>query len=86
MSDLNIPPNTPLTNLTVEQFLDLLKSQQQKKKEFVYGLKGLAKLLGVCRATASNIKASGILDEAIFQKGKTIIIDKEKALELFGQK
>ena len=29
---------------------------------------------------------SGMLDEAIIQKGKIIIIDKQKVLELFGRK
>ena len=54
----------------------------KKNKKYEYGLKGLAKILGCSRSTASKIKSSGILDEAICQNGKLIIIDKEKALEL----
>ena len=52
------------------------------KKHLVYGIAGLAKLLGVCRATASKIKATGILDPAISQHGKVIVIDADLALEL----
>ncbi|WP_394359008.1 DUF3853 family protein [Elizabethkingia anophelis] len=32
------------------------------------------------------MKASGIIDEAIVQNGNIIVIDKEKALQLFGKK
>ena len=56
------------------------------KKELVYGLAGLAKLLGVCKATASSIKSSGILDPAISQHGKVIVIDANLALELMKAK
>ena len=52
------------------------------KRHFVYGLAGLAKLLGVCKATASSIKSSGILDPAISQHGKVIVIDADLALDL----
>ena len=50
---------------------------------YEYGLKGLAKILGCSVSKASKIKSSGILDEAIIQNGRKIIIDSEKALELF---
>lgn len=56
------------------------------KKQLVYGLAGLAKLLGVCKATASTIKSSGILDPAISQHGKVIVIDANLALELMKAK
>ena len=51
---------------------------------YEYGLKGLAKILGCSISKASKIKSSGILDEAIIQKGNIIIIDKKKAIELFA--
>lgn len=35
---------------------------------------------------ASKIKSSGILDEAIKQRGRTIVIDSDLALELFGNR
>ncbi len=56
------------------------------KKHLVYGLAGLAQLLGVCRATASKIKSTGILDPAISQHGKVIVVDADLALELLKAK
>ena len=56
------------------------------KSHLVYGLAGLAKLLGVCKSTASKIKSSGILDPAISQHGKVIVIDADLALELMKAK
>lgn len=81
--------DTPLFKLTVGEFLELQNAQMKllfsaKNNKYEYGIKGLAKTLGCSRSKASRIKASGILDEAIFQNGKMIIIDKDKALELFN--
>ncbi len=53
------------------------------KREYVYGIKGLANLLGCSKTHAQNLKSSGLFDDAIIQNGRKIIIDKEKALELF---
>ncbi|MDV3774550.1 hypothetical protein CMU14_15865 [Elizabethkingia anophelis] len=80
-----IDPKTPLWQLTVEEFLDLQKFNYSEKK-YEYGIKGLAKILGCSRTKAAEIKASGILNEAIVQNGNIIVIDKEKALQLFGKK
>ncbi|WP_343643151.1 DUF3853 family protein [Chryseobacterium sp.] len=80
-----IDPQTPLWKLTVEEFLEIIKSLNSENKH-EYGLKGLAKVLGCSVSKASEIKSSGMLDEAIIQKGKIIIIDKQKVLEIFGRK
>lgn len=48
----------------------------------VYGLDGLARLLDVSTSTAARIKKSGVLDDAITQIDRTIIIHTEKALAL----
>lgn len=80
-----IDPQTPLWKLTVEEFLEIIKNPNSENRH-EYGLKGLAKVLGCSVSKASEIKSSGMLDEAIIQKGKIIIIDKQKVLELFGQK
>lgn len=80
-----IDPQTPIWKLTVEEFLEIFKSLIQENK-YEYGLKGLAKILGCSISKASEIKSSGILNEAIIQKGNIIIIDRQKALELFAQK
>lgn len=47
-----------------------------------HGIPGLMELLGCGRSTAQKIKNSGIIDDAIIQIGKTIVIDERKALEL----
>lgn len=81
----NIDPKTPIWQLTVEEFLEICRGSGSEKK-YEYGLKGLAKILGCSVSKASEVKSSGILDEAIIQKGNIIIIDKEMALKLFGKK
>ena len=82
---MDIDPQTPLWKLTVEEFLEVTKKLNLENK-YEYGLKGLAKILGCSVSKASEIKSSGILNEAIIQKGNIIIIDKKRALELFAQK
>ncbi|HBV17505.1 DUF3853 family protein [Epilithonimonas ginsengisoli] len=81
----NIDLTTPIWQLTVEEFLQVSKNIGYEKK-YEYGLKGLAKILGCSVSKASEVKSSGLLDKAITQNGNIIIIDKEKALELFGKK
>ena len=75
-----IDPKTPIWKLTVEEFLEVSKNINLESK-YEYGLKGLARILGCSISKASEIKSSGILDEAIIQKGNIIIIDRKKALE-----
>lgn len=80
-----IDPTTPIWQLTVGEFLEISREFSSEKK-YEYGLKGLAKILGCSVSKASEVKSSGLLDEAIIQNGNIIIIDKEKALLLFGKK
>ncbi|QOR74634.1 DUF3853 family protein [Cruoricaptor ignavus] len=77
----------PLWELTVGEFRELLQEFSQtepgvkeKEKEYVYGISGLAKLLGCSNGTASKLKASGIFGDAIIQQGRTIIIDADAAI------
>ena len=79
----NIDPKTPIWQLTVEEFFEVAKSLNSEKK-YEYGMKGISKIFGCSLSKAYQIKTSGILDEAIVQNGNIIIIDKDKALELFG--
>ena len=81
----NINPQTPIWKLTVEEFLEIFQKINSESK-YEYGLKGLAKIFGCSVSKASEIKSSRILDEAIIQNGNIIIIDKEKALQLFAKK
>lgn len=81
----NIDPKTPIWKLTVEEFLEVSKNINYESK-YAYGLKGLARILGCSVSKASEIKSSGMLNEAIIQNGNIIIIHKEKALDLFSKK
>ena len=81
----NINPQTPICNLTVGESLEIFQ-KWSLESNYEYGLKGLVKILGCSVSKASEIKSSGILDEAIIQNGNIIIIDKEKALQLVAKK
>lgn len=80
--DFNINPNKKISDLTVKEFLSL----QTPKKNYAYGLKGIAKIFGCSVSKATDIKNSGIIDEAIYQNKNIIVIEVEKALELFRSK
>lgn len=75
-------PEDKLIDLTIEEFLNFLSKREITPPEYVYGLDGLAELLGASKSYAFKIKKSGILDEAIVQRGRKIIIDKQKALNI----
>jgi hypothetical protein len=88
-----VSKDTPIWQLTVGEFLDLqkefLKPQtviQQPEKKLVHGLEGIARLFGCSRTTASAIKKSGVIDEAITQVGRTIVVDVNLALRLAGKR
>ena len=85
--------NKALISCTVEEFLDAVadrlaqmmgdyQEEQGKKRNLVYGLAGLSELLGCSISTAARIKKSGVLDPAIRQTGKIIVVDADLALDL----
>ena len=85
--------NKALITCTVEEFLDAAAEKfgltmeahhddLVKKKNLVYGLAGLSQLLGCSISTAARIKKSGVLDPAIRQTGKIIVVDADLALDL----
>lgn len=90
--------NKPLLYATMEEFIEALRtglglattaensddSAVMTKKHFVYGLAGLCKLLGCSTSTATRIKKSGVIDAAISQHGKIIVVDADLALELLN--
>lgn len=87
----NYDLNTRVIDLTLGELLEAVENrvkdfqQQPEKSEdknFVYGLKGLAKLLGCSKTTAARVKATGDYDEAITQVGALLIIDADKVLEI----
>ena len=61
-------------------------SPAKEERHFVYGLSGLARLIGCSLPTANRIKQSGKIDRAITQVGRRIIVDADLALELAGRK
>ena len=90
--------NKLLLNTTTEEFIEALRtglglaitaedsddSAAMTKKHFVYGLAGLCKLFGCSTSTAARIKKSGVIDAAISQHGKIIVVDADLALELLN--
>lgn len=85
----------PLWQLTGEQYTKLTEGamfnvvsslrSQEASRHLVYGIDGLAKFLGTSRSTAQRIKRSGIIDDAIAQNGRTIVIDGDKAIQLIRE-
>ncbi|MBC5833731.1 DUF3853 family protein [Flavobacterium bernardetii] len=86
----------PLFQLTTEEFLFVNKSSNQNTlslnepiiptKKYVYGIKGIATLLGCSKPTANRIKKSKKIDAAITQIGRKIIVDADLAIKLAGAK
>ena len=81
--------STPLSFLTVGEFLELLNAGTQpeavvkpSEKRLVYGLAGIRALFKVSHATAFRYKQT-IIKDAVSQQGRKIIVDADKALELF---
>ena len=52
------------------------------KKLYVYGVQGIAETFGCSIPTANRIKASGVIDDAITQVGRKIVVDPELAIQL----
>ena len=88
--------NTPIWQLTVGEFLELaektrvqsIKKEECKhvfNKKIIYGIKGLSKLLNCSTTTAQKIKNSGVIDKAITQIGRKLIIDADLSLTLLKE-
>ena len=78
---------------TLEDFVEVLKpllgldenpssNKTEAGKKYVYGVAGLAKLLGCSIATAQRRISSGALDECIIRNGRLIIIESDAALTI----
>lgn len=57
-------------------------SELPSNKKYVQGIKGIASLFGCSKSTAQRIKKSGIIDDAITQVNRKILVDADLALEL----
>lgn len=88
-----ISKDTPLAMLTIGQlssFLGLNAKDDERHcreetpgKTYVYGLKGIQDLFHVSHTTAQIYK-DGILKDAVYQSGRKIVVDVEKAIKLFN--
>lgn len=88
---------TPICMMNGEQFAFLMnnlslycnknnvKDELSKPKRLTYGIKGIAETFGCSVPTANRIKKSGIIDDAISQIGRKIVVDVDKALELAAE-
>ena len=76
-----------LSELTVGDLLRIIgettSGKAVKSTTIVYGLQGIADIFGVSVSQAKRIKASGIIDDAISQHGRTIVTDADRALLLW---
>lgn len=89
-----------LLNTSLEEFIEALRTglglslleedephtDCSPQKHYIYGMKGLAQLLGCSLSTAARIKKSGVLAPAIHQTGKIIVVDADLALDLMRVK
>ena len=91
--------DSPLWQLTVGEFLSIQKEFREQVSDrdirrlpepndgkVVFGLKGLSNLIGCSKSTALKFKNSGVIDKAVCQIGRKIIIDADLALELLKNK
>ena len=97
MKNLQELLSKPVWQMTGEEFIFLSKHASRQtetqpqpvtdtERKYVYGILGIAKLLGCSLPTANRIKKSGKIDKAITQIGRKIIVNVELALELAGKK
>ena len=85
--------NQQIFMLTVGQLKDLirevisnprdnkLEETSHNEKRYLYSIQDLATFLGVSYPTAHRLKST-ILRSAVYQTGRTILIDTDKVIEL----
>jgi hypothetical protein len=69
---------------TFNPLLSAEEQQPARTHKYVYGLEGIRQLFGVGLNTAQKYK-DGILKDAVMQHGRKIIVDVDKAMELYQQ-
>ena len=93
---MNKDLNTPVWQLTAGELIDFLvdnmspersaKSDFEHSDKYVYGIAGIAKLLGVSNTMVHGYRKQGWIEPAIRQHGRKIVCDAPLALELFGKR
>lgn len=85
---MNISRDKRIIDLTIGEFEDYLRSigftpqPAKPEKHYVYGISGIMDLFGVSESTARRLK-NGKINGAVSQNNRTIVVDAEKAMELF---
>lgn len=70
-----------LKHVLMESFFSA-EVKPSSQKHYVQGYQGIASLFGCSKSTAQRIKKSGIIDEAITQVNRKILVDADLALQL----
>lgn len=91
--EIQIPDSQIVVSLTAGQLRSLLReclaenSQNNvvEEKHYVYGLRGIQTLLNCSHTQAQRYKDT-VLKDAVMQNGRKIVVDADKALELFNNK
>ena len=71
-----------ITSITSGAQNQLPINQPKTEEHIVYGIAGIAQIFGCSIPTASRIKKSGIINDAVTQVGRKIVVNADKALEL----
>lgn len=66
----------------LQESLQSEEEEPPSKKCYVQGYQGIATLFGCSKSTAQRIKKSGIIDEAITQVNRKILVDADLTLQL----
>jgi hypothetical protein len=70
-----------LKHVLMESFTSV-DTEPSSQKRYVQGYQGIASLFGCSKSTAQRIKKSGIIDDAITQVNRKILVDADLALQL----
>lgn len=89
---MTVTKETPIAMLTVGQLQEILglsekhlikpTTEVMNERKYVYGLAGIRRLFNVSHVTAYRYKET-IIADACFQQGRKIVVDVDKAMELF---
>lgn len=89
--DINDLKQKPVAMMTGEELSFLIDSRMAtwateiaslSQRRIYYGIEGIAQILGCSIPTANRIKKSGVIDDAITQIDRQIVIDGNLTLEL----
>lgn len=94
--DDNISLDTRLIDMTARDLIDIINeavggksvrpatviADHQPKRELVWGIAGISRILGCSKSTVCKLKRNGVLDKAVTQVGRKIIADVNLLMEI----